>query len=76
MYFSTKRWPEQFLWFPTQTFSENRTVYFYSIVTTNCLCLSSSMIVSEKLIVILNMVFLPVCPQGKVKNEAWYYNQA
>lgn len=69
MYFSAKRWPEQFLQFPTHTFSENRAVYFYNITTINCLYLSSSMIASGKLIVILNMVFLPVCPQGKEKSR-------
>lgn len=78
MYFSAKRWPEQFLQFPIHTFSENRTVYFYSISTINWLYLSSGTIASGKLIVILNVIFLPVCPQGKrkVRNEAWYYNQA
>lgn len=69
MYFSTKRWPEQFLQFPTHTFSGNRAVYFYNITTINCLYLSSSMITSGKLIVILSIVFLPVCPQGKEKSR-------
>lgn len=69
MYFSAKRQPEQFLHFPTDTFSENRAVYFYNITTINCLYLSSRMIASGKLIVILNMVFLPVCPQGKEKSR-------
>lgn len=67
MSFSAKRWPEQFLQFPTHTFSENRVVYFYNITTISCLYLFSSMIASGKLIVILNMVFLPVCPRGKEK---------
>ena len=69
MYFSAKRQPEQFLQFPTDSFSENRTVYFYNITTINCLYLSSNMIASGKLIVILNMVFLPVCLQGKEKSR-------
>lgn len=77
MYFSAKRWPEQFLQFPIHIFSENRTAYFY-ISTINWLYLSSGTMASGKLIVILNVIFLPVCPQGKIKvrNEAWDYNQA
>lgn len=83
MYFSAKRWPEQFLQFRPHTF-QRAGQFIFAVLPPKIACIFfvvaffSSTIALGELIVILNMVFLPACPQGKekIKNEARNYNQA
>lgn len=82
MYFSAKTWPAQFLQFPPHTFQRAGQFIFailpppmaciYLYISTDIesfLVFFSSMIALGELIVILNMVFLPACPQGKEKSR-------
>lgn len=71
MYFSAKEWPEQFLQFPPHTF-QRAGQFIFAILPPSIACIYRfffffSTIALGELIVILNMAFLPACPQGKEK---------